>query len=238
MSNGERAFSYVRRMACGPVIRSEREKSEAPAAARLPIWHWTQQLDGGVRRGGRFGDWGARNGAPSCLPRLAFEIRADDGCSLGVDRHSVRTSASTPGRAASRRADGGLGEGGGPAFEECCSGSANAAAMVGHSARLCPRLERRAPAYRPVEIAGRATSWRQDDTCAHRQLSVDARHGGGSCVCSPTSSDGRPRNWRVGEASGDLRGDLRHSCACRWPEAPQCSGCSGSRRAAARRTMR
>jgi len=71
--------------------------------------------------------------------------------------------------------------------------------------RLLPayrgRVTRGRTSFRPVEIAGRKTSWRKDDTRLH----VDAFpatpvHGRRILrVFTNVNPDGRPRTWRVGE---------------------------------------
>ena len=63
------------------------------------------------------------------------------------------------------------------------------------------RLRRGNTSFRPVDVAGRTTSWRKDDTRLH----IDAfpsnpMHGTRLLrVFSNINPDGRPREWRVGE---------------------------------------
>ncbi len=71
--------------------------------------------------------------------------------------------------------------------------------------RLLPRYTRaivRARAsFRPAEIAGRHTSWRQDDTRLHVD-SFPANPSGGRRILrvfTNVNPDGRPRVWRVGD---------------------------------------
>ncbi|MDQ2778590.1 MAG: Kdo hydroxylase family protein [Pseudomonadota bacterium] len=66
-------------------------------------------------------------------------------------------------------------------------------------------LRRGGTSFRPVDVAGRASSWRQDDTRLH----IDAfpsnpMHGTRLLrVFSNVNPDGAPRRWRVGEAFED-----------------------------------
>jgi 3-deoxy-D-manno-oct-2-ulosonic acid (Kdo) hydroxylase len=76
-----------------------------------------------------------------------------------------------------------------------------AAALV---QRLLPsyaaHLMRRRASFRPAEIAGRATSWRKDDTRLHVD-SFPATPSGGRRILrvfTNVNPDGRPRAWRVG----------------------------------------
>ena len=68
------------------------------------------------------------------------------------------------------------------------------------------RLERARASFRPAEIAGRATSWRHDDTRLHVD-SFPATPSGGKrilrvfCNVNPA---GQPRSWRVGEPFEDV----------------------------------
>ena len=63
------------------------------------------------------------------------------------------------------------------------------------------RLRRGNTSFRPIDVAGRATSWRQDDTRLH----IDAfpsnpMHGTRLLrVFCNINPDGQPRRWRVGE---------------------------------------
>jgi hypothetical protein len=89
----------------------------------------------------------------------------------------------------------------------CLSGlltrfSANASTLVG---QLLPayrdRLDVGRASFRPVEIAGRATSWRKDDTRLHVD-SFPATPVQGKRILrvfTNVNPDGRPRSWRLGE---------------------------------------
>lgn len=62
------------------------------------------------------------------------------------------------------------------------------------------QVTRRRASFRPAEIAGRATSWRKDDTRLHVD-SFPATPSGGRRILrvfSNVNPDGRPRSWRVG----------------------------------------
>jgi len=96
--------------------------------------------------------------------------------------------------------------------------SHQAAALVD---RLLPayrgRVTRGRTSFRPVEIAGRKTSWRKDDTRLH----VDAFpatpvHGRRILrVFTNVNPEGRPRTWRVGEPFDAIAG--RFGSALRVP---------------------
>ena len=80
--------------------------------------------------------------------------------------------------------------------------SESAAALLGE---LLPgyrgQLTRGRASFRPAEIAGRASSWRKDDTRLHVD-SFPATPSGGRRIlrvfCN-VNPDGRPRSWRVGD---------------------------------------
>jgi len=71
--------------------------------------------------------------------------------------------------------------------------------------QLCPayrdRLIRARTSFRPVEIAGRASSWRKDDTRLHiDSFPATPVHGARILrVFSNVNPHGRPRTWRIGE---------------------------------------
>jgi hypothetical protein len=76
-----------------------------------------------------------------------------------------------------------------------------AATLVG---RLLPsyghRLTRARASFRPAEIAGRAISWRKDDTRLHVD-SFPATPSGGRRILrlfTNVNPDGKPRSWRIG----------------------------------------
>ncbi len=66
------------------------------------------------------------------------------------------------------------------------------------------QLARGRASFRPAEIAGRASSWRKDDTRMHVD-SFPATPSGGRRILrlfSNVNPDGRPRSWRVGDDFG------------------------------------
>ena len=80
--------------------------------------------------------------------------------------------------------------------------SESAASLVD---RLLPlyrdRIVRRRASFRPAEIAGRATTWRKDDTRLHVD-SFPATPSGGRRILrvfSNVNPEGRPRAWRLGD---------------------------------------
>src|SRR5262245_14900498 len=64
-----------------------------------------------------------------------------------------------------------------------------------------PGIRQARTSLRPVEIAGRATSWRKDDTRLHVDSFPSMPTGGQRIlrVFSNVNDQGRPRVWRVGE---------------------------------------
>jgi hypothetical protein len=80
--------------------------------------------------------------------------------------------------------------------------------------RLLPsyrgRLVRARASFRPAEIAGRVTTWRQDDTRLHVD-SFPATPSGGRRILrlfTNVNPDGRPRSWRVGGPFEDVARDF------------------------------
>jgi 3-deoxy-D-manno-oct-2-ulosonic acid (Kdo) hydroxylase len=80
--------------------------------------------------------------------------------------------------------------------------SDEAQALVG---RVFPgyrqRVERRRTSFRPIEVAGRASSWRQDDTRLHLDSFPASPVRGQRIlrVFANVNPEGRPRSWRIGE---------------------------------------
>jgi hypothetical protein len=74
--------------------------------------------------------------------------------------------------------------------------------------RACPRyasrLTRGRTSFRPVEIAGRESSWRKDDTRLHVDaFSATPVHGRRILrVFANVNPYGKPRSWRVGDSFG------------------------------------
>jgi hypothetical protein len=77
------------------------------------------------------------------------------------------------------------------------------------------RLERARASFRPAEIAGRKTSWRQDDTRLHIDAFPATPVQGRRILrlFTNVNPEGRPRSWRLGEPFEELAqrfgGDLR-----------------------------
>ncbi len=73
-------------------------------------------------------------------------------------------------------------------------------------ARVCPQyaseLTRGRTSFRPVEIAGRASSWRKDDTRLHVDAFPATPVGGRRIlrVFANLNPEGKPRSWRVGDS--------------------------------------
>ena len=71
--------------------------------------------------------------------------------------------------------------------------------------RTCPayraRVRRGRTSFRPVEVAGRVSSWRQDDTRLHIDSFPASPVRGQRIlrVFANVNPDGRPRVWRIGE---------------------------------------
>jgi hypothetical protein len=81
--------------------------------------------------------------------------------------------------------------------------SDEAAALVGSMLPACRKQVRRGrTSFRPVEVAGRASSWRQDDTRLHIDSFPASPVRGERIlrVFTNVNPAGRPRSWRIGEA--------------------------------------
>ena len=65
----------------------------------------------------------------------------------------------------------------------------------------CEKLQRARTSFRPAEIAGRASSWRKDDTRLHVDSFPATPVQGRRIlrVFSNVNPDGRPRSWRIGD---------------------------------------
>jgi hypothetical protein len=85
--------------------------------------------------------------------------------------------------------------------------SDDAHALVG---RILPayrdRVRRGRASFRPVEVAGRASSWRKDDTRLHiDSFPASPVHGQRILrVFTNINPAGRPRSWRIGEAFDEV----------------------------------
>ena len=79
--------------------------------------------------------------------------------------------------------------------------------------RTCPeyatKLSRGRTSFRPVEIAGRPSSWRKDDTRLHIDAFPATPSQGRRIlrVFANVNPEGRPRSWRIGD---DFPGVARH----------------------------
>jgi hypothetical protein len=81
------------------------------------------------------------------------------------------------------------------------------------------RLDRARASFRPAEIAGRASSWRKDDTRLHVD-SFPASPVQGRRILrlfSNVNPAGRPRSWRVGDSFEALMARFGGSIAPPWP---------------------
>lgn len=98
--------------------------------------------------------------------------------------------------------------------------SACAAALA---ASLLPRyrgqLRRARASFRPAEIAGRATSWRKDDTRLHiDSFPATPVHGRRILrVFTNVNPAGKARTWRVGEDFEAIAGRFAGALAVPWP---------------------
>jgi hypothetical protein len=79
--------------------------------------------------------------------------------------------------------------------------AARAEGLVRHLLPYRDGLRRGRTSLRPVEVSGRVTSWRKDDTRLHVDSFPSAPTGGKRLlrVFSNVNPDGRPRRWRLGE---------------------------------------
>ena len=142
------------------------------------------------------------------LPRLRFEVQPEERRFLS-EEWLDGSSKSLYLRGAERRLHGARG------------GPDDRAALCGLLERFAQQANRLVsallPAYpavlrlgntsfRPCEIAGRATSWRQDDTRLHTDAFPSSPTGGARIlrVFSNVDPSGAPRVWEVGEPFADM----------------------------------
>jgi len=81
------------------------------------------------------------------------------------------------------------------------------------------RLQRSRASFRPAEIAGRASSWRKDDTRLHVD-SFPATPVQGRRILrlfTNVNPSGRPRTWRIGGGFGDVATRFAGSLSMPWP---------------------
>lgn len=81
------------------------------------------------------------------------------------------------------------------------------------------RIERARASFRPCEIAGRAVSWRKDDTRLHiDSFPATPVHGRRILrIFSNVNPAGRPRSWRVGEDFEAVAMRFNASLTMPWP---------------------
>jgi hypothetical protein len=98
--------------------------------------------------------------------------------------------------------------------------SAAAAALTG---LMLPhyqgRLTRARASFRPAEIAGRASSWRKDDTRLHVDSFPASPVQGRRIlrVFTNVNPEGRPRSWRIGGSFEALAAHFSAALALPWP---------------------
>jgi 3-deoxy-D-manno-octulosonic acid hydroxylase-like protein len=81
------------------------------------------------------------------------------------------------------------------------------------------RIERARASFRPAEIAGRASSWRKDDTRLHVD-SFPATPVQGRRILrlfTNVNPAGRPRTWRIGGGFEDIANRFAGSLSMPWP---------------------
>jgi hypothetical protein len=136
-----------------------------------------------------------------CLPKLRFVVEAEETvlftpAILGSSKNASfdPSTGRTSGTTAS----------GAPAAALRCLMQRFSDAAAALVSEICPAyraaLERRRTSFRPVEIAGRATTWRKDDTRLHVD-SFPATPSGGRRILrvfTNVNPDGRARTWRIG----------------------------------------
>jgi hypothetical protein len=157
-------------------------------------------------------------GAVLFLPRLGFDVQREE---QSVFSPEIVASAKNVSFDSRRDRLGGTTAAGGKS--ETLKG------LISRFSRLSARLiDQLLPAYRgkldlgrtsfrPVEIEGRQSSWRKDDTRLHiDSFPATPVHGRRILrVFSNVNPEGRPRAWRVGEAFDNLA--ERFARDLRWP---------------------
>jgi hypothetical protein len=152
--------------------------------------------------------------------RLRFQIRADEASLFSPAILSSAKNASF---------DPATGRVGGATVSgpdlECLRGlmSRFSAAAAGFAGRLLPhyrgRLASARASFRPAEIAGRASSWRKDDSRLHVDSFPASPVQGRRILRLFTNVNpaGRPRSWRVGGSFEALAAHFASSIAPPWP---------------------
>lgn len=172
--------------------------------ARVAITRWDQPFAAGEREAAV--DTLERGGVV-LLPRLAFELRPEERGLLAVPMSGKRKNVSLD--PASGRL-GGVDEAGAdtPALQALLMRYASASRDL--LLRLAPGyahgLQMARTSFRPVEIEGRPTSWRKDDTRLHVDSFPSSPTGGVRIlrVFSNINPDGENRRWRLGEPFEDV----------------------------------
>jgi 3-deoxy-D-manno-oct-2-ulosonic acid (Kdo) hydroxylase len=154
------------------------------------------------------------------FPRLRFQIRADEASLFSPAILSTAKNASfdpATGRVGGARVSG-------PDLERLRAlMSRFSTAAAGFAGLMLPhyrgRLVRARSSFRPAEIAGRASSWRKDDTRLHVD-SFPASPVQGRRILrlfTNVNPDGRPRSWRVGDSFAALAARFSPSLRPPWP---------------------
>src|SRR3984957_1304308 len=136
------------------------------------------------------------------LPGLEFEVRPSEQSLFSPAIVTVAKNISFDPRSGSLKGTALGGSEGLPARDFVSRFSSLAAGFVG---QLLPayrdRIELGRTSFRPVEIAGRASSWRKDDTRLHiDSFTATPMHGRRILrVFTNVNPHGRPRTWRIGE---------------------------------------
>jgi hypothetical protein len=78
--------------------------------------------------------------------------------------------------------------------------------VAGACPEYAPQLVRARTSFRPVEIAGRASSWRKDDTRLHIDAFPATPVQGRRIlrVFANVNPEGRPRSWRIGDGFDEV----------------------------------
>ena len=162
-------------------------------------------------------------------PALAFDVAASELRLFSPDRRGkerqLRPAQRPPRRCVARRRDRA------PA-RLLARFSGSASTLVGH---LLPayrdRLELGRTSFRPVEIAGRASSWRKDDTRLHVDSfpATPVRGQRILRVFSNVNPDARPRTWRLGEDFESVARCFGGLIRLPLPGSALFCGCCGSR---------
>jgi hypothetical protein len=137
-------------------------------------------------------------GAVIMLPELAFDVHPDEQAYFSPAIASAKNVSFDP---LTRRLGGATTPSAGLAamLQRFSDAAASLAEALFPSYR--GRLQRARASFRPAEIAGRATTWRHDDTRLHIDSFPATPVQGRRIlrVFTNANPEGRPRSWRVGE---------------------------------------